>query len=134
MTGIKNRLAEGKVMPEEITLVDRGRGLQLSTSRITVQDLVHYFQRGCSYEEIMRWIPCLTPEEIGLIEAYYRGHREELDEKERRVMAYRQEQMRLQRLRFPPLEGTREEKMAVLRQRLQQYLQRKNGAATSGGQ
>jgi hypothetical protein len=36
-------------MEREITLVDRGRGLQLSTSRITVHDLVPYFQEGCSY-------------------------------------------------------------------------------------
>ena len=30
-------------MKPEIQIVDRGRGLQLSTSRITVQDLVPYF-------------------------------------------------------------------------------------------
>jgi hypothetical protein len=29
-----------------IELVNRGRGLQLSTSRVTVQDLVPYFQDG----------------------------------------------------------------------------------------
>ena len=40
-------------MQKEITLVDRGRGLQLSTSRITVHDLVPYFQEGCSHDEIM---------------------------------------------------------------------------------
>ena len=39
-------------MKKDIRIVDRGRGLQLSTSRITVQDLVPYFQDGCSYEEI----------------------------------------------------------------------------------
>ena len=51
-------------MNETIEIVDRGRGLQLSTSRITVQDLVPYFQRGCSHQDIMRWIPTLTPQEI----------------------------------------------------------------------
>ena len=34
-------------MQKEITLVDRGRGLQLSTSRITVHDLVPYFHERC---------------------------------------------------------------------------------------
>jgi uncharacterized protein (DUF433 family) len=121
-------------MPEEVTLVDRGRGPQLSNNRITVQDLVPYFQRGCSYEEIIRWIPSLKPAEIALIEAYYRDHKDELDQKDRRVMEYREEQMRLQRLRFPPLEGTKEERMAVLRERLQRYLQGKNGAGAPGGQ
>jgi uncharacterized protein (DUF433 family) len=121
-------------MPEEVTLVDRGRGLQLSNNRITVQDLVPYFQEGCSYEEIMRCMPSLTPEAIALVEAYYRDHKEELDEKDRRIMEYREEQMRLQRIRFPPLEGTKEERMAKLRERLQQHVQRKNGARTPGGQ
>ena len=51
-------------MQKEITLVDHGRGLQLSTSRITVHDLVPYFQNGCSDDEIIRWIPSLTHEEI----------------------------------------------------------------------
>lgn len=31
-------------MNTDIQIVDRGRGLQLSTSRVTVQDLVPYFQ------------------------------------------------------------------------------------------
>src|SRR6185436_14503111 len=68
-----------------IAIVDRGRGLQLSTSRVTVQDLVPYFQEGCSYDEIMRWIPTLSPEEIAVVERYYREHQEELDEQDRRI-------------------------------------------------
>jgi len=125
---------EGDAMTKDITLVDRGRGLQLSTSRITVQDLVPYFQDGCSHEEIRRWIPTLTDAEITLVESYYRDHRAELDEEDRRIRARTEERLRQQRLRFPPLEGTKEERMAQLRQRLQQYQQRKNGAGTSGGQ
>jgi uncharacterized protein (DUF433 family) len=121
-------------MSQDITLVDRGRGMQLSTSRITVQDLVPYFQEGCSCEEIIHWIPSLTPEEIALAEAYYRDHKAELDEKDRRVMEHREEQLRLQRLRFPPLEGTKEERMARLRERLRQHVQRKNGAESPRGQ
>ena len=74
-------------MQKEITLVDRGRGLQLSTSRITVHDLVPYFQDGCSYDEIIRWIPSLTHEEIAIVEGYYRQHKDELDEYESRVQS-----------------------------------------------
>jgi len=44
----------------EIAIVDYGRGMQLSTKRITVQDLVPYFQGGSSYGEIIRWIPCCS--------------------------------------------------------------------------
>ncbi len=70
-------------MTKPITLVDQGRGLQLSTSRVTVQDLVPYFQEGCSVAEIIRWIPTLTEPEIAAVEAYYREHQSELDEEDR---------------------------------------------------
>ena len=71
--------------PQDIQLVNRGRGLQLSTIRITVQDLVPYFQEGCSYEEILKWIPDLTVEEIKVVETYYREHQAELDEEDRQI-------------------------------------------------
>jgi uncharacterized protein (DUF433 family) len=117
-------------MENEITLVDRGRGLQLSTSRITVHDLVPYFQNGCSDEEIIRWIPSLTPEEIRIVERYYRQHKDELDEYERRVQAYRAEQIRLQRLRLPDGEECRDERLAGLIRLLRQRRQETNGEGT----
>src|SRR5438477_12455011 len=91
-------------MNQEITLVNRGRGLQLSTSRITVMDLVQYFKRGCSDEEIVVTIPSLTPEELALVEAYYREHKAELDDKVRQVEEYREKQRELRRQRFPRIE------------------------------
>jgi uncharacterized protein (DUF433 family) len=119
-------------MQKVITLVDRGRGLQLSTSRITVHDLVPYFQDACSHDEIIRWIPSLTHEEIRIVERYYRQHQDELDEYERRIRAYRAEQIRLQRLRFPEREGSRHERLAQLRQLLRQRRQEKSGEGTCG--
>jgi len=119
-------------MQKEIALVDRGRGLQLSSSRITVHDLVPYFQNGCSDEEILRWIPSLTHEEIRIVERYYQQHKDELDEHERRVRAYRAEQIRLQRLRFPEREGSRNWRLARLRQLLQQRRQENNSEGTGG--
>ena len=65
-----------------ITIVDHGRGPQLSTCRITILDLVPYFQKGSAYEEIIRWIPTLSPEEIAVVERFYLDHKEEFDEKE----------------------------------------------------
>ena len=130
--GVLNARAEGDCMEKEITLVDRGRGLQLSTSRITVHDLVPYFQDGCSHDEIIRWLPSLTYEEIKIVECYYRQHRDELDEYEGRVRAYRAEQIRLQRLRFPEREGSRHERLAQLRQLLQQRRQETSGEGTRG--
>ena len=71
-------------MDMPIQIVDRGRGPQLATSRITVLDLVHYFQRGASYDEIIRWIPTLSHEQIAVVERYYREHQAVFDEKDRR--------------------------------------------------
>ncbi len=109
-------------------IFDRGRGLQLSTSRVTVQDLVPYFQRGESYEEIMRWIPILTREEIAVVDRYYREHQRELDEHDRCIRARTEERARQQRPRFPEPEGTPEERLTRLKQRHQE----RNGARTSG--
>ncbi len=61
---------------ETIQIIDRGRGAQLSTSRVTVQDLVPYFQEGCSHEEIIRWIPTLSAAEIAVVERYHGEHQE----------------------------------------------------------
>jgi uncharacterized protein (DUF433 family) len=119
-------------MSEAIEIVDRGRGPQLSTSRITVQDLVPYFMQKCSYEEIMRWLPTLTQKEIVVVEQYYREHQEELDDEDRRIREYRDEQIRLQRLRFPVFEGTEQERFARLKKLLEQYKQRKNGEGPAG--
>src|SRR3954470_23186403 len=121
-------------MAEEVTLVDRGRGLQLSNNRITVADLVPYFRHGCSYDEIMHAMPSLTPTEIALVEAYYREHKVELDERDRKLDEDWAERARLQRLRFPPLEGTPEERRAQLWKRLQEKLAAQKNGSTPGGQ
>jgi uncharacterized protein (DUF433 family) len=68
-----------------VSIVDRGQGPQLSTSRVTVQDLVPFFQEGCSDQEIRRWIPSLTLQEISVAEAYYREHKMELDKESARI-------------------------------------------------
>jgi uncharacterized protein (DUF433 family) len=119
-------------MNTEIAIVDRGRGLQLSTSRITVQDLVPYFQRGCAHEEIRRWIPSLTPEEIAVVERYYRDHRQMLDEQDRMIQQRTEERIREQRLRFPELSGNPAERLARLRQLLEKKRQEKNGERHPG--
>ena len=61
--------AEGDAMKTEtIQIVDHGRGPQLSSSRITVQDLLPYYRDNTSNKEIRRWIPSLTYDEIALAE------------------------------------------------------------------
>ena len=115
-----------------IEIIDHGRGPQLSTCRITVLDLVPYFQKGRTYEEIIRWIPTLTCEEILAVEGFYRDRQEEFDELDRRARARREEQIRLQRLKFPELNGTDEERMARLRGLLEKRRQEKKGEGHPG--
>jgi uncharacterized protein (DUF433 family) len=95
-----------------IEIVDCGRGPQLSTSRVTVQDLVPYFQEGCAHGEIIRWIPTLTAEEIAVVERYYREHQEQLDEEDRLIRE------RSSQNKNPPwvekaLEDARAERLAI---------------------
>ena len=108
-----------------IEIVDRGRGLQLSTSRVTVQDLVPYFQEGCSCEEIIRWIPTLTAEEIAVAQLYYRDHQQELDEEDRLIRARNSERKNPDWVE-KMLEDARSERLAIT-ERLRQ--QRGNGEA-----
>jgi uncharacterized protein (DUF433 family) len=89
-------------MNREIRLVDRGRGLQLSTSRITVQDLVPYFQRGCSDEEIQRLMPTLSLEEIRVVENFYRANQTVLDDEDLRIRKAQAERRQEFYARFPP--------------------------------
>lgn len=72
-------------MKPDITITDRGRGPQLSTSRITVQDLVPYLQRHCTYEQILEAMPALTVEEIQAVEQFVAEHHREVMEQDRRI-------------------------------------------------
>jgi uncharacterized protein (DUF433 family) len=96
-----------------IELVDRGRGLQLSTSRVTVQDLVPYFQDACSADEILRWIPTLSREEIAVVEQYYRDHKEQLDEEDRQIREHNTQQKNPEWVE-KMLEEARAERLAIM--------------------
>lgn len=66
-------------MEREITIVDRGRGPQLCTSRITVQDLLPYFQLGYTDDQIIQEVmPSLSVAEIEAARRYVEDHRDEV--------------------------------------------------------
>ena len=90
-------------------------------------DLVQYLKQSWAYDDIIQCIPSLTPEEIAVVDAYYRQHKDELDEKDRRVQEYREEQLRIQRERFPMPEETKDERMARFRKLLEKRQQESNG-------
>ncbi len=96
-----------------IEIVDRGRGPQLSTSRITVQDVVPYLQRHCTNEQIREVMPVLTAEEIQVIERYVQDNYAAVMEQDRRIR-----ERTAARRTSPEIEAIRQRgaaKMAVLR-------------------
>ncbi|MBI3411686.1 MAG: hypothetical protein HY040_25430 [Planctomycetes bacterium] len=72
-------------MTKQVTIIERGRGPQLSTSRITVQDLVPYFQENFSYDQIRVVMPILTIEDIQAVARYVREHYDAVMEQDRRI-------------------------------------------------
>jgi uncharacterized protein (DUF433 family) len=75
-------------MDIDLHIVDRGRGPQLSTRRITVQDLLPYYREGAGNDEIRRWLPSLSDEEIALLKEYIRDHYDEVLRAEQRIKEY----------------------------------------------
>ena len=68
-----------------IQIVDRGKGPQLSTSRITVQDLVPYLQQNYTHAQILQIMPVLTEPEIQAVECYFRENYEAVMAQDRRI-------------------------------------------------
>ncbi len=68
-----------------IEIVDHGRGAQLSTSRITVQDLYPYLQGNVPPARILEVMPSLTVEEIEAVARYIAENREAVEAQDRRI-------------------------------------------------
>jgi uncharacterized protein (DUF433 family) len=103
-----------------IEIVDRGRGWQLSTSRITVQDLVPYFQQGCTHEEIMAIMPVLSVEEITVVQQYVRDNFAAVMEQDRRIR-----ERNAQRKTPPEIEAIRQQGHAKMLAMMEEFAQKK---------
>ena len=66
-----------------IEIVDRGRGPQLSTSRITVMDVFYWIHRGYDWDQIHESMPSLTRQEFDVVMEYIKQHHDELVERDR---------------------------------------------------
>jgi uncharacterized protein (DUF433 family) len=117
-------------MVRTIAIVDRGRGPQLSTSRITVQDLVPYFQRSWTYEQIIEAVPVLTVEEIQVIERYVQDNCEAVMEEDRRIRE-RAEARRLPLEAELELRAARRKRLDEARESIRR-LQERNGHHAPG--
>jgi hypothetical protein len=76
---------ENAMQTEIIQIVDRGRGTQLSTTRITVLDILYYLYRGYDFEVIHEVMPTLSREEFDVVVEYVKSHHAELVEKDRQA-------------------------------------------------
>ena len=108
-------------MTKTIEIVDRGRGPQLSTSRITVQDLVPALQRNCTPEEIIELIPVLTVAEIQVIQQYIRDHYDEVMEQDRRIR-----EREANRVTPPEIQKLREEGHARVLAMMEEFAKKKS--------
>lgn len=122
---------EDKAVTKTIEIVDRGRGPQLSTSRITVQDLVPYLQQKYTHEQILEIMPLLTLEEIQVVERYIRAHFDEVMEQDQRIRE------RAKARKQPPeveqsLRRARLERLERARQEIRKQRQERNGDRPSG--
>ncbi len=121
-------------MKTEISeIVDRGRGPQLATSRITVLDVFYYLHRGYDFDFIQRAMPSLTHDEFDVVVDYVKNHLDELVEMDRRADEFHKRGMEAQHAKggiFAPAEEnlTSEERVARLKEKMQQKLAEKHGA------
>jgi uncharacterized protein (DUF433 family) len=82
---MKPALPRGEFMAAEIIIIDRGRGKQLSTCRVTVQDVFPYVHKGYTDDEIRKAIPALTVAEIQFLRQYIADHLQEVADEDRRI-------------------------------------------------
>jgi hypothetical protein len=118
---------------ETVEIVDIGRGPQLSRSRITVLDVFYYLHRGYDFDFIHCAMPSLAREEFDAVVAYIKDHHDELVEQDRRTDEFHRRGMQAQHAKggvFAASEEnlTTEERVARLKEKMQQKLAEKNGA------
>ena len=85
--------------PEGVPLVDRYEGtirtIRVIGSRITLDTLVHIFQRGDTVEDLAEGFPTLSLQQIKTVIDWYLAHQREADEylEERETQAERVRQL-----------------------------------------
>jgi hypothetical protein len=119
------------VKTETIRIVDLGRGSQLSSCRITVQDVVPYLQMHYSREQIREVMTALSDDEIRVIEDYVRENHDAVMEEDRRI----RERAAARRKPAEVEEAERESRRVRLeeaRKNIRLHKQGRNGDSASG--
>jgi uncharacterized protein (DUF433 family) len=120
-----------------IQIIDRGRGPQLSTTRITVLDIFYYLHRGYGYDVIQQAMPSLSLEEFDAVVDYVKTHREELVEKDRKAEEFIHKGIEAQQARGGIFAGpdetvSPEQRLARLKDILTKRIAGRNGERHSG--
>lgn len=120
-------------MKTDIQIVDRGRGPQLSTSRLTVLDVFYYLYRGYDFDFIHRAMPSLSREEFDAVVTYVAEHRDELVERDRSADEFIQRGVATQQARGGIFAAndealTAEERVARLEEKIKKKQAERNGA------
>jgi uncharacterized protein (DUF433 family) len=95
-------------------IIDRGRGPQLSTCKITVQDLLPFFKSGKTDAEILQWYPQIGADELLLLRQYFTDHVEEVLQSEKQIAAYHDELRKTYHRESPLATLSPEERRAYL--------------------
>ena len=123
-------------MSEPITIVNRGCGPQLSTTRLTVMDVFYYLHRGYDFDFIHMAMPSLSREEFDVVVEYVKTHYDEMVERDRRSDEFVRKGIEAQRARggiFAEVDEnlSTEERVARLKAKIRQLQAEKNGAVHS---
>src|SRR5438477_11771646 len=84
---------------ETVQIVERGRGPQLASSRITVLDVFYYLHRGYDFDFIQRAMPTLTRGEFDAVVCYVSAHHDELLKRDRHTEELNQREAEAQHAR-----------------------------------
>lgn len=122
---------------ETVNIVERGRGPQLSNSRITVLDVFYYLHRGHDFDVVHHAMPSLSREEFDLIVDYVNEHRTELVERDRKAEEFIRNGIEAQRVRGgifaePEEDLTTEQRVAQLREKMKRKIAGENGERDPG--
>ncbi len=122
---------------ETIEIVDRGRGPQLNTTRITVLDIFYWLHRGYGWEHVHETMPSLSRAEFDVVMEYVNQHRDELIEKDRRAEEYQEQRIAEQHARggifaLPDESMTTEQWVERFRKRMEERIAEKNGEGNPG--
>ena len=114
--------------PQKPRIIDRGRGLELEGTRITVFAIMEYMEGGCSVGQIASAMPSLSLEQIEYAIAYIKEHEEELKPDYYQIMA------RIARGNPPEIRKLMEESHQRFLDRVEEWRRAKeaSGAANHG--